>query len=53
MSWLICEKSFSETYKLTRHTYIHTEDKVYACDKCDKLFTVISELKEHNMCRDM
>ncbi|GBM61033.1 hypothetical protein AVEN_18769-1, partial [Araneus ventricosus] len=33
-----CEKTFTTSNKLLRHSRIHTEDRRYKCKKCDKAF---------------
>ena len=33
-----CEKSFKQPYLLRRHLPVHTDERKYKCDACDKSF---------------
>ncbi|GBO43541.1 Zinc finger protein 732, partial [Araneus ventricosus] len=43
-----CEKTFTTSKILFRHSKIHTEDRRYKCKTCDKVFYHKSNLEIHN-----
>ncbi|GBM66876.1 Zinc finger protein 732, partial [Araneus ventricosus] len=45
-----CEKTFTTSKKLFRHSKIHTEHRRYKCTTCDKVFYHKSNLEIHNRC---
>ncbi|EJD55017.1 hypothetical protein AURDEDRAFT_109506 [Auricularia subglabra TFB-10046 SS5] len=43
----MCHKSFDRPSTLRVHQRVHTLEKDYACDKCNKRFSVLSNMKRH------
>ena len=44
-----CEKSFKQQYLLRRHLPVHTNERKYKCDACDKSFNHQSNLSQHKL----
>ncbi|XP_053303084.1 gastrula zinc finger protein XlCGF57.1 isoform X2 [Pleuronectes platessa] len=42
-----CGKSFQHGGHLTQHMSVHTKEKRFSCDVCDKRFTWLYQLKRH------
>ncbi|XP_044736951.1 zinc finger protein OZF-like [Chrysoperla carnea] len=42
-----CGHKFRSNYHLDKHLLTHTKARPYACDKCDKTYRTIFQLKEH------
>ena len=42
-----CCKVFSTSFKLKRHSYLHSGQQKFKCDKCDKKFLRAYNLKKH------
>ena len=48
-----CEKSFDKREDLVTHRSVHPNQKVpLNCDRCDKLFATLQELRAHEHCHD-
>jgi len=43
----ICGKDFKHQYTLVRHLPIHTDERKFKCDKCEKAFRQLSTLTQH------
>ncbi|XP_070556431.1 zinc finger protein ZFP2-like isoform X2 [Ptychodera flava] len=43
----VCGRGFSERYRLMRHEKIHTGEKPFKCDQCDKVFSRKDNLDRH------
>ena len=43
----VCEKSFADQYRLTRHKLSHTGEKPYECDICDNSYRHFHGLNIH------
>lgn len=52
-SCVLCQKSFTTPYKLSRHHLIHSGVKPYKCSVCPKRFTQANHLKKHKLVHDM
>ncbi|RZC35637.1 uncharacterized protein BDFB_002408 [Asbolus verrucosus] len=44
---VLCPSSFKRSSHLTRHQLVHTGERPYACDQCDKAFSRHDKLKHH------
>jgi uncharacterized Zn-finger protein len=44
----VCEKAFSESNELTKHSITHTGERPYPCDVCGKAFYINSSLTSHS-----
>ena len=45
----ICQKQFTDSWKLKRHEFIHTGLKPYTCDVCNKQFSMNYNLLRHKV----
>ena len=45
----VCGKQVTSSMSLRHHKRIHSNERPYCCDNCDKSFRVPQELKRHNM----
>lgn len=52
-SCVLCLKSFTTPYKLSRHFLIHSGVKPYKCSFCPKRFTQANHLKKHKLVHNM
>lgn len=52
-SCVLCQKSFTTPYKLSRHFLIHSGVKPYTCSFCPKRFTQANHLKKHKLVHNM
>ena len=43
----ICGKDFKHQYTLVRHLPVHTDERKFKCDKCEKAFRQLSTLTQH------
>ncbi|XP_075222193.1 uncharacterized protein LOC142324933 isoform X2 [Lycorma delicatula] len=43
----ICNKSFRTAYTLDRHSVVHSNNKLYTCDRCGRLFSLPQILAKH------
>jgi len=43
----ICGKEFKHQYTLVRHLPVHTDERNFQCDQCDKAFRQLSTLTQH------
>eukprot|EP00090_Calanus_glacialis_P019288 TRINITY_DN29662_c0_g1_i1.p1 TRINITY_DN29662_c0_g1~~TRINITY_DN29662_c0_g1_i1.p1 ORF type:complete len:426 (-),score=74.42 TRINITY_DN29662_c0_g1_i1:914-2155(-) len=43
----ICGKEFKHQYTLVRHLPVHTDERNYQCDQCEKAFRQLSTLTQH------
>ena len=45
----LCEKRFKQPYLLRRHLPVHTNERKYKCDACEKSFNHQSNLSQHKL----
>ena len=45
----ICDRSFTQKYKLNTHVQLYSEEKQFKCDQCDKGFTQKCNLVTHQL----
>lgn len=45
----VCQKTFTDGFKLKRHSFIHSGVKPYTCSKCGRAFARIDHMKRHNL----
>lgn len=43
----VCQKGFSQPYKLRRHMVIHASPRVHQCNICQKVLPSVTELRGH------
>lgn len=43
----ICQKGFSQPYKLRRHLVIHASPRIHQCNICQKVLPSVTELRSH------
>lgn len=43
----VCTKDFCSSYKLDRHSVVHTKERPYPCVQCDKKFSTNNQLTRH------
>lgn len=47
ISCQVCDKEFTQNYKLVRHELSHSKDKPFKCKVCDRTFAQACQLKSH------
>lgn len=43
----VCQKGFSQPYKLRRHLVIHASPRIHQCNVCQKVLPSVTELRSH------
>lgn len=43
----VCQKGFSQPYKLRRHLVIHASPRIHQCNICQKVLPSVTELRSH------
>ncbi|XP_064488026.1 zinc finger protein 227-like isoform X3 [Ornithodoros turicata] len=43
----VCQKGFSQPYKLRRHMVIHASPRIHQCSICQKVLPSVTELRSH------
>lgn len=45
----VCDKHFTQTSALKRHSLVHSLERPFCCEECDKSFKTKAALKRHNI----